>query len=101
MNDAKDFEPLFLAAELGGEFVEIDLHDSRDVDSGIHELDEFINHAFMEGDEMIKVIHGKGEGRMREAVQDYLKDVPFVEEFRDAQAPVNAMGVTLVRLSRK
>ena len=101
MIDMNDLESKFFAIEIGAECCEIDLHGADDVYSGVNELDEFLNQAFTRGEEVVKVVHGKGQGKMREGVLELLKSLPFVEYFRDATNPSNALGVTLVALSQK
>jgi len=101
MREGVESESRIFAVELGGEAPEIDLHDSADVEEGIRDLDQFLNHEFMSGAEVVKIIHGRGSGKMRRAVHDHLKTIPFVETFRDSESPSGIMGVTFAVLTKK
>lgn len=63
-----------MAAEFGGT-PELDLHDVRDLSSGIYELDYFLNAQFMRRQRAVKIIHGRGTGAMRNAVHADRKSV--------------------------
>jgi DNA mismatch repair protein MutS2 len=93
------FESAMFAAELG-DAPEIDLH-GEDIDTAMVQLDQFINHEFIAGTEAIKIIHGRGEGRLREAIHKYLrKQTELVAAFRDSQNPGQQGAVTLAALQR-
>jgi DNA mismatch repair protein MutS2 len=101
MQERGGIESKIFAAELGSGAPEIDLHDSSDTEGGVRELDQFLNHEFVNGEEVVKIIHGRGTGKMRQAVHDYLKTVSFVETFRDSESPSGIMGVTFAVLTKK
>jgi len=63
------------------------------------ELDRFIEHALLNGLALISVIHGKGTGRLQEAVREYLDRHPRVESFDFAPLEQGGSGNTRVRLS--
>lgn len=67
----------------------------KDADSAILTLDHFLNRAFAAGVNHLEIIHGKGTGKLREAVHEFLRGHSLVESF--AIAPGNA-GVTRVVL---
>lgn len=48
----------------------------------IKHLEKQIDRAIARGSRKIDVIHGKGEGRLKEAVNDYLKKHPQVKSYR-------------------
>lgn len=87
-----------MAAEFGG-CPELDLHRVDDVSEGIHALDQFLHQQFMAGERAVKIIHGRGTGAMRRAVQEHLARVPFVEVFRDSQDTGELLGVTVAVLA--
>ncbi|OGL74454.1 hypothetical protein A3E39_01640 [Candidatus Uhrbacteria bacterium RIFCSPHIGHO2_12_FULL_60_25] len=92
-------ESAIFAAELG-EAPEINLH-GESVDVAIRLLDAFVNHEFVAGTDVVKIIHGRGEGRLHDAVRDYLKSqTELVAFFRDAQAKGQQGGVTYAALHR-
>ncbi len=90
-------ESKIFGAELSGNAPLVDLH-GFDVLSGIHTLDLFLHSAFANGHDTVKVIHGRGTGKMRDAVRAFLKTEPLVEYFRDSHNPTEMSGVTYVVL---
>lgn len=92
-------ESKLFAAEFGGYASEIDLH-GMDPQSAMHELDVFLHAAYAHGDDVVKVIHGRGTGIMREAVKKFLRDQSIVETFRDAYHMTESSGVTYVVMKK-
>lgn len=93
-------ESKLFAAEFGGYASEIDLH-GMDPQSAMHELDIFLHAAYVHGDDVVKVIHGRGTGKMRETVKKFLRDQSIVETSRDAYHMSESSGVTYVVLKKK
>jgi DNA-nicking Smr family endonuclease len=73
----------------------IDLHPfaPRDIASVV---DEYINAAHDAGFTEVRLIHGRGKGVQRVAVQQALERHPLVGEFWDA--PESHLGATVARL---
>lgn len=46
----------------------------------------------------VRIIHGSGTGKLRSAIQEYLKKQTFVEEFRFGGAGEGGVGATVVKL---
>ncbi len=76
---------------------EINLIGQR-VDEALYNLDNYISEAIMHNCSEIRVVHGKGTGILRKAVQDYLKTSPSVESFRLGKYGEGESGVTIVTL---
>ena len=93
-------ESKIFGAELSGNAPSIDLH-GLDTEAGIHDLETFLHGAFMRGDDVIKVIHGRGTGKMREAVQAFLSTQEIVETFRDGRSTAEISGVTYVVIKKR
>lgn len=92
-------ESAIFAAELG-EATELDLH-GQDVNLAVSQLDQFINHEFVAGTDVVKIIHGRGTGKLRDAIHAWLKKHPqMVAYFRDARGPSQQGGVTFAALHR-
>ena len=74
----------------------LDLHMFRpkDVKSA---LAEYLTQCRIEGILHVRIIHGKGEGVLRQIVHSYLKKCGFVKEFRTA-ADSSGWGATIVIL---
>ncbi|MBI2473787.1 Smr/MutS family protein [Candidatus Uhrbacteria bacterium] len=98
-NKHQEQEILIFSAELGTP-PQIDLH-ANDAHEACGAVDRFLNDQFMAGERVGKIIHGRGTGKLREAVHHLLQDHPLVEYYRDAQALHAVGGVTYVVLSRK
>jgi len=90
----------FLAAELGGEVSEIDIH-GMDRRSAVEALDAFVQQAFMRGDSILRIIHGRGEGVLREEVTKWLEGHELVEMSQSSTNPSETGAVILIKLANK
>ncbi len=68
------------------------------VDECLLELDRFIDSSLRTGLSEFTIVHGKGTGALRSAVQKYLKDSPYVKSFRLGVFGEGENGVTIVEL---
>ncbi|UCF59913.1 MAG: endonuclease MutS2 [Anaerolineaceae bacterium] len=71
----------------------------RTVEDGLEELERRLDAAYLAGMPFVRVIHGKGTGRLREAIRQALKDNPYVSSFEPGQPGEGGDGVTVVRLA--
>lgn len=62
-------------------------------------LDQYLNDAYMEGLQTIRVVHGKGTGAVRQAVRELLTDHPLVRSHEVAEQREGGEGATVVRLA--
>ncbi len=67
-------------------------------DEGVMEVERFIDGALMSGLSQVIIIHGKGTGALREAVQSALRRMPGVRSFRQGAYGEGEAGVTVVEL---
>jgi DNA mismatch repair protein MutS2 len=72
----------------------IDLH-GRTLDEALEALDAFLNDALMASLPEVRVIHGRGGGRLKTAVHKRLRELPPVRSFR---IDSHNHGVTIVSL---
>lgn len=67
-------------------------------DEGVLEVEQFIDSAVMAGLSQVVIIHGKGTGALRDAVQRCLRRHPSVKSFRAGAYGEGDAGVTVVEL---
>jgi DNA mismatch repair protein MutS2 len=79
--------------------LELDLR-GRTIDEALEELERRLDAAFVAGLPFIRVIHGKGTGRLRQAVREHLRDNPYIASFEGGHESEGGDGVTVIRLSR-
>jgi DNA mismatch repair protein MutS2 len=77
--------------------LELDLR-GMPVDEALVELDRRLDAAFLAGLPFVRVIHGKGTGRLRQAIREVLKENAYVASFDAGQPAEGGDGVTVVRL---
>ena len=58
----------------------------------------FIDDATMVGVGQVKILHGKGNGVLREEIRKYLRTVPAVKSFRDEAIQQGGAGITVVEM---
>jgi DNA mismatch repair protein MutS2 len=76
---------------------ELDLRGQRAADA-LAELDRFLDQAFTSSHKQLYIIHGKGTGALRASVHEYLKDSPYVRDYRGGSLNEGGAGVTVVEL---
>ncbi len=76
---------------------EVDLR-GQNADEAVMNVDRFIDGAVMSGVGQLTIIHGKGTGVLRSAVQQHLKTHPNVKSFRLGTFGEGESGVTIVEL---
>ena len=76
---------------------EVDLRGQM-TDEAILNVDRFIDSAILTGVELLTIIHGKGTGALRTAVQQHLKHHPNVKNYRLGTFGEGEAGVTIVEL---
>lgn len=59
----------------------------------------FIDDATMVGVGQVKILHGKGNGVLREEIRKYLRTVPAVASFRDEAIQAGGAGITVVEMA--
>jgi DNA mismatch repair protein MutS2 len=58
-------------------------------------LDHYLDQAYTAGLPYVRIIHGKGTGKLREMVREELKRREFVERYEEAQPHEGGEGVTV------
>lgn len=67
----------------------------KTVDEAIAQLDKYLDDAYLSHAPSVRIVHGKGTGALRSAVQQYLKCVPYVKSFHLGEYGEGDAGVTI------
>lgn len=65
------------------------------VDEAIAHLDKYLDDAYIAHLPSVRIVHGKGTGALRNAVQNHLKRQKYVKSFRLGEAGEGDAGVTI------
>ena len=63
------------------------------------QIEKFLDEGFRAGLARLRVVHGKGTGKMRNAVRDLLRTHPLVKGYEFAPQPEGGEGVTVVEMA--
>jgi len=77
--------------------MELDLRGLR-VEEGLNALDKYLDAAFLANLPWVRIIHGKGTGRMREAVRNSLTKNIYVVSWEEGRDGEGGAGVTVAKL---
>jgi len=89
--------PSFLMQKTIGITPQITLLGQR-ADEAIQNVEKYLDDAYAAGLTRARVVHGKGTGALRRAVQEYLEDHPLVDDFATASPEEGGAGATVVML---
>lgn len=67
-------------------------------DEAIYRLDKYLDDARMAHLDSVRIVHGKGTGALRSAVQNYLRRQSFVKSYRNGEFGEGDAGVTIAEL---
>jgi DNA mismatch repair protein MutS2 len=77
--------------------MELDLRGQR-VDEALAALDRYLDAAFLAGLPFVRIIHGKGTGKLRQVVREALPEHPHVKSFEAGGEKEGGEGVTIAKL---
>lgn len=77
--------------------MELDIRGVR-VEDGIERLGRYLDSAFLARLPFVRIIHGKGTGRLREAVREELKQNRHVRAWEEGKDGEGGPGVTVAHL---
>ncbi len=76
---------------------EIDVRGKRG-DEALQMIQQFVDEAVMAESRNLTILHGKGNGILRQLIRDYLESLNFVKRCKDAHADRGGAGITEVVL---
>jgi len=76
---------------------EIDIRGSRG-DEALEKVRNLIDDAVMVNHKNLRILHGKGNGILRELVRNYLSTLDVVKSFHDEHVEMGGAGITVVEL---
>ena len=68
------------------------------VDEALEQLDHYLDRAYISGLPYARIVHGKGTGRLRDAVRRAVSQHPYVDRFEAGGVKEGGDGVTVVFL---
>ena len=75
----------------------IDLRGQKTEDA-LRRVQELVDEALMLGYEEVKILHGKGNGILRQMIREYLMASGLVKSFADEKEESGGAGITVVSL---
>ncbi len=77
--------------------MELDIRGRR-VEEGLADVEQYLDAAFLARLPWVRIIHGKGTGRLRDAVREALKSNAHASSWEEGQEGEGGSGVTVVKL---
>lgn len=76
---------------------EIDIRGMRG-DEALMAVQRFIDDSILLGESNVRILHGKGNGILRQLVREYLSGIPNVTDYRDEHVQFGGAGITVVEI---
>lgn len=76
---------------------ELDVRGMR-ADEALNQVQHFIDDAILVGASQVRILHGKGNGILRQLIRQYLETVPNVTNYHDEHVQFGGAGITVVEL---
>jgi DNA mismatch repair protein MutS2 len=70
------------------------------VEEALAALDDYLDQAYLAELPWVRIVHGKGTGALRKAVQDSLQHHPLIKEYKRAPDNQGGDGVTIAYLDK-
>ena len=77
--------------------MELDIRGRR-VEDGVEELDRYLDSAFLARLPWVRIIHGKGTGKLRAAVRKRLSSNNYVQSWEEGKDGEGGPGVTVAKM---
>ncbi len=76
--------------------LQLDVRGMR-ANEALEKVSQYIDDAIMVGVNEVRILHGKGNGVLRQLIRDYLKTIDLVKEFGDEHVDLGGAGITVVK----
>ncbi len=76
--------------------LQLDIRGTR-ADEAMQKIAEYIDEAIMVDVNEVRILHGKGNGILRQLIREYLKTIELIQSFGDESVEFGGAGITVVR----
>jgi DNA mismatch repair protein MutS2 len=78
--------------------MEIDLR-GQNSEEALDNLERYLDQAYLVGMPFVRIIHGKGTGKLRQVIREALKGHPYVKSFEEGGDKEGGEGVTVAKIA--
>jgi DNA mismatch repair protein MutS2 len=78
--------------------MEVDLRGLMSEDA-LEKMERYLEQAYLSGLPWVRIIHGKGTGKLRQAVREALKGHAYVKSFEEGGHTEGGEGVTVAKMN--
>jgi len=78
--------------------MEIDLR-GQNSEEALDNLERYLDQAYLVGMPFVRIIHGKGTGKLRQVIREALKGHPYVKTFEEGGDKEGGEGVTVAKIA--
>jgi len=75
----------------------IDVRGMR-TEEAIEKVEDLVDEAVMLNVHEVRILHGKGNGTLRQMIRQYLSTLGFIKSFRDEHIEMGGTGITIVEM---
>jgi DNA mismatch repair protein MutS2 len=79
--------------------MELDIRGQR-AEDGLSMLERYVEQAYLSGLPFVRIIHGKGTGRLRQVIREALKENPHIKKWESGMENEGGDGVTVAHLNQ-
>jgi DNA mismatch repair protein MutS2 len=80
--------------------MELDLR-GQSAEDALAQLDDYLDRAYLAGMPFVRIIHGKGTGKLRQEVRTALRGHPHVSAWVSGQEGEGGDGVTVAKIAQQ
>ena len=68
-------------------------------DEALNSVTEYIDRAIMASASEVRILHGTGNGILRQLIRNYLSTIDVIESARDERVQIGGAGITVVKFN--